>query len=35
MSAARRRQLLLAEGIGEAIDMLDAAIGAAERKMVW
>jgi uncharacterized protein (TIGR00730 family) len=35
MSAARRDQLLVAEGIEQAIDLLDAAIGAAEPKMVW
>ena len=35
MSGARRAQLLVAGGVGEAIDRLDAAIGAAERKMVW
>jgi uncharacterized protein (TIGR00730 family) len=35
MSPARRGQLLVAETIGEAIDELDAAIGAAEPKMVW
>ena len=35
MSAARRDQLLVADGIGDAIDLLDAAIGAAEPKMVW
>ena len=35
MSAARRDQLLVADGIEEAIDLLDAAIGAAEPKMVW
>ena len=35
MSPARRSQLLVAETIDDAIDKLDAAIGAAERKMVW
>ena len=35
MSPARRRQLLVADDIGEAIGALDAAIGAAERRMVW
>jgi hypothetical protein len=35
MSAERRSQLLVADGIGEAIDLLDSAAGAAERKMVW
>jgi uncharacterized protein (TIGR00730 family) len=35
MSPARRAQLLVTAGIGDAIDQLDAAIGAAERKMVW
>jgi uncharacterized protein (TIGR00730 family) len=35
MSSARRAQLLVAGGIDEAIDKLDAAIGAAERRMVW
>jgi len=35
MSAARRAQLLVAGEIGEAIDMLDSAIAAAERRMVW
>jgi uncharacterized protein (TIGR00730 family) len=35
MSAARRAQLIVADGIGEAIDRLDAAVGATERKMVW
>jgi uncharacterized protein (TIGR00730 family) len=35
MSPARRAQLLVADGVGEAIDMLDSAIGARERKMVW
>lgn len=35
MSPARRAQLLVADGIGEVIDRLDAAIGAAEAKMVW
>ena len=35
MSPARRAQLLVADTIGEAIDRLDAAIGATEPKMVW
>jgi uncharacterized protein (TIGR00730 family) len=35
MSPARRAQLLVASGVDEAIDQLDAALGAAERKMVW
>jgi uncharacterized protein (TIGR00730 family) len=35
MSRARREQLLVAEGIGEAIDLLDKAAVAGERKMVW
>ena len=35
MSPARRAQLLVAADIGEAIDRLDRAIEAAERKMVW
>ena len=35
MSPARRGQLLVAEGIGEAIDKLGAAAGATEAKMVW
>jgi hypothetical protein len=35
MSPARRAQLLVADGISEAIDLLDAAIGGAERRMVW
>jgi uncharacterized protein (TIGR00730 family) len=35
MSSARRSQLLVADDIGEVIDKLDAAIAAAERKMVW
>jgi uncharacterized protein (TIGR00730 family) len=35
MSPERRARLLVADGIGEAIDLLDAAIGAAEPKMVW
>ena len=35
MSPARRAQLLVAGDVGEAIDMLDSAIGARERKMVW
>ena len=35
MSPARRAQLIVAGGIDEAIDRLDEAIGAAERRMVW
>ena len=35
MSPARRAQLLVADDAGEVIDMLDRAIGARERKMVW
>jgi uncharacterized protein (TIGR00730 family) len=35
MSPARRAQLLVAADIGEAIDMLDRAIEAAETRMVW
>ena len=35
MSPARRAQLLVADGVDDAIDKLDAAIGAAERRMVW
>jgi uncharacterized protein (TIGR00730 family) len=35
MSPARRAQLLVSDGIGDVIDRLDAAIGAAEPKMVW
>ncbi|MDQ8757680.1 TIGR00730 family Rossman fold protein [Sphingosinicella sp. LHD-64] len=35
MSPARRGQLLVADEIGEVIDKLGAAIGAAEAKMVW
>ena len=35
MSPARRRQLLVADTIADAIDQLDAAIGATEPKMVW
>jgi len=35
LSPARRAQLLVADGIGEAIDMLDAALASAEKKMVW
>jgi uncharacterized protein (TIGR00730 family) len=35
MSPARRAQLLVADGIGEAIERLDAAIATAERGMVW
>ncbi|HEY0626150.1 MAG TPA: TIGR00730 family Rossman fold protein [Allosphingosinicella sp.] len=35
MSPARRAQLLVADDIGEAIDLLDRAAAASERKMVW
>jgi uncharacterized protein (TIGR00730 family) len=35
LSPARRAQLLVADGIGEVIDLLDAAIGAKPAKMVW
>ena len=35
LSPARRRQLLVAHEIGEAIDLLDAALAAAQPKMVW
>jgi hypothetical protein len=35
MSPARRGQLLVADEIGEAIEKLDSAAGASERKMVW
>jgi predicted Rossmann-fold nucleotide-binding protein len=35
MSRARREQLLVADGIAEAIDLLDKAAVAGERKMVW
>lgn len=35
MSPARRGQLLVADTVGDAIDRLDSAIGAAEPKMVW
>jgi hypothetical protein len=35
LSPARHAQLLVADGIGEAIDRLDAAIGAVSPKMVW
>jgi hypothetical protein len=35
MSQARREQLLVAHEIGEAIEKLDSAAGASERKMVW
>jgi hypothetical protein len=35
MSQARRAQLLVADGIDEAIALLDAAIAKAEPKMVW
>jgi uncharacterized protein (TIGR00730 family) len=35
MSPERREQLLIASTIGEAIDMLDAAIKKADPKMIW
>ena len=35
MSPARRAQLLVADGIGDAIDRLAAAVGTTEAKMVW
>jgi hypothetical protein len=35
MSQARRDQLIVADGIGEALDRLAAATGARERGMVW
>jgi uncharacterized protein (TIGR00730 family) len=35
MSSARRAQLLIGGSIGEAIDLLDSALAASERKMVW
>ncbi|MEA3014588.1 MAG: hypothetical protein QOD42_3133 [Sphingomonadales bacterium] len=35
MSRQRRDQLLVSDGIEDVIDRLDAAIGAAEPKMVW
>ncbi len=35
MSTARRGQLLVAESIGDAIALLDAAVSASEKKMVW
>ena len=35
MSPARRAQLLVAGTVDEAIDTLDAAVGAAEARMVW
>ena len=35
LSPTRHAQLLVADGIGEAIDLLDAAIGRVEPKMVW
>jgi hypothetical protein len=35
MSPARRAQLLVAGSIDEAIELLDSAIAASERKMVW
>lgn len=35
MSAARRGQLIVADGIGEVIDKLDAAAKVGTKKMVW
>jgi hypothetical protein len=35
LSPARRAQLLVSDDIGEVIDLLDAAIGARERGIVW
>jgi hypothetical protein len=35
MSPARRAQLLVADDIAGALEMLDSAAGASERKMVW
>jgi uncharacterized protein (TIGR00730 family) len=35
MSPARRAQLIVAPEIPQAIEMLDSALGASERKMVW
>ena len=35
MSAARRGQLLVAEDVEQAIETLDAAMAASEKKMVW
>jgi len=35
MSAARREQLIVAGGVGEIIDKLDAAAKVGARKMVW
>jgi uncharacterized protein (TIGR00730 family) len=35
MSPARRAQLLVAGEVEQAIEMLDAAVGATEKKMVW
>jgi uncharacterized protein (TIGR00730 family) len=35
MSPARRAQLIVADGIEEVLDKLEAAAGAGERKMVW
>ena len=35
MSPTRRAQLLVTDDIDEALEKLDAAIGAAERRMVW
>jgi uncharacterized protein (TIGR00730 family) len=35
MSPARREQLLVADSIGEALEKLDSAASASERKMVW
>lgn len=35
MSPARREQLLVAGTVDEALDLLDAATGSSERRMVW
>jgi predicted Rossmann-fold nucleotide-binding protein len=35
MSPARRAQLMVADSIDQAIMMLDAAVTASEKKMVW
>ena len=35
MSSARREQLIVAEGVGEVIDKLDAAAKVGAKKMVW
>jgi uncharacterized protein (TIGR00730 family) len=35
LSPARRAQMLVATDVGEAIEMLDAALACAEKKMVW